>query len=207
MELWLRGISIGLAIAAPVGPIGILCIRHTLLRGRLHGFLAGCGAATADVIYGIIAASGFSVLSQYLTEQWLWIHLAGGIFLLYLAIRTYRSPVSDKPDGAVGSPRTLIHTYAGTLVLTLTNPLTILSFAGLFAGLSGGEASSAGSFALVVGIFTGSLLWWLLLCMMVGWLRARVNASLFVWINRVSGTVLLGFAVHSLYGVIAQLNY
>jgi len=131
--LLLKGLIIGFSIAAPVGPIGVLCIRRNLAKGRTSGLASGLGAATADAIYGGIAGLGLTRISNLLLEQQAWFRSIGGGFLLYLGIRTFLS----KPAGAVAAARRtdLAGDYLSTSLLTLTNPLTILSFAAIFAGL------------------------------------------------------------------------
>src|SRR3970040_603046 len=138
----LRGLVIGFSIAAPVGPIGVLCIRRTLTEGRIAGFVSGLGAATADAFYGAIAGFGLTFISSFLIDQQFWLRLAGGFFLLYLGVKTFRS---SPPDNAALQDRSgIFGAYASTLVLTLTNPMTILSFAIIFAGLGLATASAGG---------------------------------------------------------------
>ena len=159
MHAFLQGLAIGFSIAAPVGPIGLLCIRCTLTHGRLNGFLCGLGAATADAVYGVIAALGLSAITSFLLGTQTWLQLAGGLFLVWLGIRTMRAPPAAAPrstDTAAASA--LAAGYFSTLALTLTNPMTILSFIGIFAGLGAGATTGglwpAGS--LVLGVFLGS---------------------------------------------------
>lgn len=195
-----RGVLIGLSIAAPVGPIGVLCIRRTLTDGRLAGLLSGLGAATADAFYGSVAGFGLSFMSRLLLGQQVLIRLVGGLFLLYLGLRTLRAPVAREETGVVASDR-LASYYLSTVGLTLTNPMTILAFAAIFAGLglaASGESGLGSAALLVSGVFTGSALWWLLLSGSVGLLRGRLSPRVMVWINRLSGTVIGGFGVVAL---------
>lgn len=191
----LTGGGVGFSIAAPVGPIGALTIRRTLAQGRLMGFLTGLGAATADAVYGAVAAFGLTLVTDALLAQQLWLHLGGGLFLLYLGIRTYRArpaPVEQTP-AASG----LLAAYASTFLLTLANPATILSFVAIFAGL--GAAGTGGDYVLagifVLGVFLGSALWWLLLSSGVGLLRGRLDQTSLGWVNRVSGAIIAAFGV------------
>jgi threonine/homoserine/homoserine lactone efflux protein len=200
--LLLKGIAIGFSIAAPVGPIGILCIRRTLTHGRVVGLVSGLGAATADAFYGSLAAFGLTFISTFLVSQQIWLRAIGGAFLLYLGARTFLSrPASDT---AASSVRALPAAYASTLLLTLTNPLTILSFAVVFAGLglasSGGDYLSAG--LTVLGVFAGSACWWLLLSGAVSLFRSRFSYSGLWWVNRISGILILTFGVVALVGLI-----
>lgn len=194
LSLFLRGLLIGFSIAAPVGPIGILCIRRTLAEGRASGFLSGLGAATADALYGCVAGFGLTVVSAFLVDQRAWIQLIGGVFLLALGVRTLRSKPAERAAPA-SAGRGLAGSYLSTLLLTLTNPMTIISFAGIFAAL--GVAETGGSLAeaawLVAGVFAGSAAWWLLLSGGVGLMRDRIASGVLLWVNRASGAVLLAF--------------
>jgi threonine/homoserine/homoserine lactone efflux protein len=198
VPLVLRGLVIGFSIAAPVGPIGVLCIRRTLADGRTSGFLSGLGAATADALYGAVAAFGLTAVSSVLVGQATWLRIGGGLFLCYLGVRTFFAP----PAVAAASARAtgLLGAYVSTLLLTLANPATILSFVAIFAGF--GAAARADSYAaaavLVLGVFLGSALWWLVLSGGVGWVGGRLAPATLTWINRVSGLVIAGFGVLAL---------
>jgi len=204
MELLLRGLALGFAIAAPVGPIGVLCIRRTLADGRLIGFVSGLGAATADAFYGAVAAFGLTVVADLLAGQRIWVRLFGGLFLCVLGLRTLlRRPVARPTRTTTGVRRGIAGAYGSTLALTLTNPATILSFAAIFAGLGlAGSAGRAAGALLVFGVFLGSALWWLILSGGVGLLRARFDARAMRAVNIGSGLMLLGFAALAL----ASLN-
>ena len=188
----LRGFIIGISIAAPVGPIGLLCIRRTLSGGRIAGFISGLGAATADMIYGSIAAFGLTLIMRALIEQAHWLRLMGGIFLLYLGMRILLSKPAAQP--AQVDSRGLWGAYLSTLFLTLTNPMTILAFIAIFAGtLPSGTTKSP--IVLVVGVLVGSAFWWLALSLGVGLLRERLGPSEMQWINRLSGLVIILFGL------------
>jgi len=193
-----RGLIIGFSIAAPVGPIGVLCIRRTLTEGRIAGLLSGLGAATADAVYGCIAGFGLTFITGLLTSQTTWVRLIGGIFLCYLGIKTLLTLPAEQPTTA--DNKGLIGNYLSTVFLTLTNPATILSFAAVFAGL--GLATTSGNYltatTLVAGVFLGSALWWLLLCSGVSLFRSRFNPRRLKWLNRISGLILLGFGIIAL---------
>ncbi len=195
--LW-KGIVIGFSIAAPVGPIGMLCIRRTLVGGPLAGLATGLGAATADSFYGCVAGFGLTVVSQVLIAQRLWLQLIGGLFLLYLGIKTFRSrPARLQAESTrIG----LAGSYFATLGLTLTNPMTIMSFSAVFAGLGLGFGSATGASPLwlVGGVFLGSALWWLLLSGLVGIAGKRIVGEKLIWMHRFSGVVLTGFGVAAL---------
>ncbi len=191
----LTGGVVGFSIAAPVGPIGALTIRRTLAHGRLAGFLTGLGAATADALYGAIAAFGLTFVTIFLVEQQRWLTVLGGLFLVYLGLTTLRSQPASLAK-AVEAPR-LAGAYASTVLLTLTNPATILSFVGIYAGVGLPRAGTdyAHACVFVLGVFLGSALWWLLLSLAVGAVRERVSSAGLRWVNRISGTVIAAFGV------------
>jgi threonine/homoserine/homoserine lactone efflux protein len=194
-DLLLRGIVLGFSIAAPVGPIGVLCIRRTLAEGRLSGLVSGLGAATADAIYCSLAAYGLVLILTPLIRQQALLSLAGGLFLCGLGIKVF---LTKPPEAATSAgERGLVGAFLSALLLTLANPTTILSFAALLSqiGLTGSAASAA---PLVVGVFLGSTLWWLALSSAVALLRSRFDAGALRCINRLSGVVILGFGLLSL---------
>lgn len=198
----LKGMLIGFSIAAPVGPIGVLCIRRTLAQGRAVGLISGLGAATADALYGCVAGFGLTFVADFLVSQQDWLRLLGGVFLCYLGVKTFLARPAQGAAPAQGDG--LLGAYLSTFALTLTNPLTILSFAAIFAGLgladSGGDYLSAGM--LVLGVFAGSAAWWLLLSGGVGALRSAFTLGWLVWVNRVSGALIAGFGLLALVGLL-----
>lgn len=198
MDLILKGLILGFSIAAPVGPIGVLCIRRTLADGRATGFASGLGAATADAIYGCVAGFGLTFISTLLLSQKLWLQLIGGAFLCYLGVQTFRARPAERAADAQGNG--LLGAYASTFFLTVTNPMTILFFLAVFAGLGGaavaGDYLAAG--ALVLGVFLGSASWWLLLSGAVSVFRSRFNYHALGWVNRISGIIVAGFGLLAL---------
>ena len=192
-----RGAVVGFSIAAPVGPIGILCIRRSLSGGFASGFAAGMGAATADAAYGCVAAFGLTSISNLLYRYQGPMRLIGGVFMCYLGARTLLSR-SAPGDGAVAR-RGLAAVYGATLLLTLANPATILSFAMIFAALGlAGPATYTGAAQLVSGVFAGSALWWLLLSGGVGLVRNRLKPGWIRAVNGVSGCILIAFGIIAL---------
>jgi threonine/homoserine/homoserine lactone efflux protein len=193
------------SVAAPVGPIGVLTIRRTLAHGRLAGLITGLGVATADAFYSTIAAFGLTLLADFLISIQMPIRLVGGLFLLYLGIKTLMSTPADHAAQAEG--RNLVGMYTSALALTATNPMTILAFAGIFVGsglmLDGGAASPVESVLIVIGVFCGSLLWWLFLSGGVSLARERFTPAMMRWVNRISGGFIIAFALVTLYGLIA----
>ncbi|MGI0485234.1 LysE family translocator [Pantanalinema rosaneae CENA516] len=201
-ELLLRGIVLGFAIAAPVGPIGVLCIRRTLAEGGIVGVVSGLGAATADAIYGCIAGFGLTVIANVLVHQKAWLGLIGGIFLCYLGIKTLLSKPAEQAASTIAA--NLIQAYASTLLLTLANPMTILAFAAMFAGLglSSTPKNHLSAVVLVLGVFIGSALWWVCLSSSVSLLRQRFNLDGLRWVNRISGIIIIVFGVLALLSLI-----
>jgi threonine/homoserine/homoserine lactone efflux protein len=196
---FLKGLAIGFSIAAPVGPIGVLCIRRTLADGRTAGLASGLGAATADGVYGCVAGFGLTFISDKLISQQLWFRLIGGAFLCYLGLKTLLARPAEQaaPDGSDG----LIGAYISTFFLTLTNPLSIFAFAAIFAGLEGASGNYVSAGALVLGVFIGSALWWLTLSTGVSLFRTKVTPHGLRWVNRISGLIITGFGLLVLLSV------
>jgi len=201
-----QGVVLGFSIAAPVGPIGVLCIRRTLQNGFKSGLASGLGAASADATYGAIAAAGLTLAADFLTKQQAWLGMLGGAFLLFLGVRTFRSPPPSADGGDTGE-NALVGDYLSTFLLTLSNPITIFSFAVLFSGLSakGGAASKGSAYLLVLGVFTGSALWWLTLTSGVSLFRSRFSQRLMRWVNRIAGAVIVAFGLVMVWRALALL--
>lgn len=196
-QLLIKGTVIGFSIAAPVGPIGVLCIRRSVSEGRSAGLATGLGAASADAVYGCIAGFGLTAVSNFLIGQRFWLGFLGGLFLCYLGLRTFLSRPPEEPSAVrrVG----LWSAFFSTFFLTLTNPMTILSFVAIFAGLGlGASRDFYNASALVGGVFIGSALWWLLLSGGAAILGRRFNPDWMRVLNRVSGTVIFAFGAYSL---------
>jgi threonine/homoserine/homoserine lactone efflux protein len=203
MRFLIKGLIVGLSIAAPVGPIGLLCIRRSLAEGRVSGLLSGLGAATADAVYGSIAGFGLTALSSALISERFWIGTAGGVFLCYLGVRTFLSPPAHQATTA--SRQGLPAAYLATFALTLTNPMTILSFVAVFAGLGlGASPSYRAATLLVLGVFAGSALWWVVLSTLVGALRAHIDQRTMRLINRLSGALILALGIYALLQAVSS---
>jgi threonine/homoserine/homoserine lactone efflux protein len=201
-SLFIKGFVIGFSIAAPVGPIGILCIQRTLSGSNVQGLVTGLGAATADALYGFIAAFGLTFVSNFLVDQSIWFRIIGGFFLCYLGIRAFLRKPQEKTVSMAST--TILSAYGTTFFLTLTNPMTILFFAGIFAGL--GIVSESIHYAsaglMVIGVFTGSGAWWLLLSGATGIFRNKISGGKLALMNKISGVVILAFGVVALISAV-----
>lgn len=208
--LFIRSLFIGLSVAAAIGPMSVLCMQRTMNKGFLYGLISGLGIATADGLYSSVAGLGLTVIGGFLLSQQLWIHLIGGLFLLYLGGKTMLTKPAERAAQTTQSsgPTNFVWAYISTLLLTLTNPLTILSFAAIFAGLGAGGSrpgSEREALLMIGGVFLGSLLWWCLLAGALSLLRGSpylTGASRWrQWLNRISGGIIM------LFGVLALLSF
>jgi threonine/homoserine/homoserine lactone efflux protein len=192
---FLKGLAIGFAMAVPVGPVGLLCIRRTLNYGLATGLLSGLGAALADVLFAAVAAAGLASITEFLLGIERQLQLAGGAFLVLLGVWTF-----FKRQRPPGSTRAGHGAVATAFLLTLTNPMTLLAFLGFFVafGVTVGGGLLFGVVTLVAGVFLGSALWWSLLCVGIGELRHRIDDGLLAWINRGSAVGIAGFGLYVL---------
>jgi threonine/homoserine/homoserine lactone efflux protein len=201
----LKGMLVGIVIAVPAGPVGVLCIRRTLLNGRLVGFISGVGAATADAMFGIIAGFGLTFISDTLLGYQDWLRIAGAAYLLYVGVIALNS---DPPVRSVDQkdPDTLVADFVSTFALTITNPVTILAFLAIFAGIgfAGDEATIGRAAIMVLGVWLGSLLWWAGLSTGAGLLRLSFQRHHLVWVNRGSGGILVFSAVALLGSLLVE---
>ena len=199
-NIWLlvKGAGIGFAVAAPVGPIGMLCIRTTLERGRVAGFAAGLGAAVADAIYGTIGVLGVAAISGVIEAQRFWLELGGGLFVIGFGIHLWLM----KPNIQNGNEEIPINLFADffkTMVLTLANPSTILTFMAIFAGVPGTSTSELALVPVIVlGVLLGSAAWWLFLSQGVGVIRHRISERALIWMNWSAGLLLVAFGIYTL---------
>lgn len=194
---------IGFSIAAPVGPIGILCIRRTLLKGRWSGFATGLGAATADAVYGAIAAFGLTLIATFLLNQSVWMRIIGGLFLIFLGIKFLITKPMEISENNINPniDRGLFRDYLSTFFLTLSNPLTILSFSAIIAGFGSSVIESQNYYAssmMILGIFLGSIMWWLLLTYFSSLFRTHINSVTLIWISRIAGGIILILGIGAL---------
>jgi threonine/homoserine/homoserine lactone efflux protein len=203
---FLKGLVIGFIIAAPLGPIGILCARRTLTHGRKAGFLSGMGASTADVLYGFIAAFGLTFISDFLLSYQFWLRLAGGVILCFIGARTF----VERPDRRgyillLGKEKRQAGMYTSTFFLTLTNSMTIFSLAAVFAsvGIAGTKGNLLSAAVLILGVFLGSVLWWLFIVGVLSVFKRRFKRHELQWINRIAGMII---AVSGMFAI-ASLAY
>lgn len=195
-----RGFIFGFTIAAAVGPISLLIIRRTIIEGRGIAFISGLGVASADAVYGSIAGFGLTFISNFLIDHAFWLRLVGGVFLCYLGFSIFYTLPSDKEVTLNTTPSNWHSAYGSLFLLTLTNPLTILSFAAIFAGLgigsTKGDYSDAG--LLVLGVFVGSIAWWTVLTTGVSRVRGWFTPARLRWLNRSSGLIIILFGFTAL---------
>lgn len=200
--LFFKGLLVGFLIAMPVGPIGILCIQRTLHKGKLHGMVSGLGAATADAIYGFIAAFGLTFISNFLVKEQPWLRLVGGIFLCYMGARVLLSKSEKRATPEDGA--SYVSDYVSAFILTFTNPTTFLAFAAAFAGL--GLVSliehHIAALLLVAGVFVGSGLWWLILSGITATFLGKLLYTRPAWLNKVSGIIIIAFGLFVLLTLI-----
>jgi len=200
--VFVRGVALGFSIAAPVGPIGLLVIRRSLADGRAAGLATGLGAAAADAVFGAIAGLGLTAVTALVAGGSFWLRLVGGLFLCALGVRAARARPAEEADA--GGRASHVRAFASTFALTLTNPMTIMSFAAIIASVGVGASGPAAVAVFVAAVFAGSALWWLLLSAGVGMFRSRVAPRALRWVNVASGLLLAGFGIVAVIGGLRQ---
>lgn len=203
ISFFLKGVVIGIIIATPVGPVGTLCVQRTITEGRINGFLTGLGATTADVIFGFIAAFGLTVVSNFLIDQQEWIRLLGGIIICIIGIRVFFLKAQKKIN-PTKSPN-LFGPFGSAFLIAITNPITIITFAVMFAGfgLMGSDAKFGHASLTVFGVFIGSAFIWLTLWGMSLMFRERFDFVRMTWVNKVAGIVIFIFGISSVLSSIS----
>jgi threonine/homoserine/homoserine lactone efflux protein len=203
-SIFVKGLIIGFALAAPVGPIAALCVQRTMNRGRLAGFLSGFGSAAADAVYGTAAAFGASFISESLVEHGSWMQKLGGAILVVLGIRLFLTRPKEKVTAPATRGLGLAGSFLSTFLLTLTNPMTFLAFGAIFAtmGLGATKGHSILTVDLVAGVTAGAALWWSMLVLAVYALRRHFTYEKLVWVNRAAGLFVV--AVGLLYIFVLQ---
>ncbi|MDO8609203.1 MAG: LysE family transporter [bacterium] len=207
LDFLYKGLLLGFSVAAPVGPIGILCINRTINKNFAAGFVSGLGAATADLIYGLIAGLGLTLISTFLIDQKLWIQLIGLVFLIYLGIKTIIKKDNNIEFKSVAD-KGLLKDYFSTLILTITNPITILFFIAVYAGLGLSNTINGlyCAIQLILGVFFGSCIWWLFLSGLTHRLKTRVSKRILKRIDLVSGILILFFGLIILINLIKEIK-
>lgn len=202
-SLFGTGIIIGFAIAAPVGPVGVLCAQRTIARGPLAGLVSGLGAAVADSIFGMFAAFGLSIVAQWIIVHQMWVRGVGGIFLLVLGVRLllHKHLRSEMKPAQSGNG---FGYFASTFILTITNPITIISFAGIFAAFGVIEriTTLAEGWILVSGVFVGSCLWWVMIAIAAGLFRRALSLDGLRYVDLVSAAIMLAFGSYALVSAV-----
>ncbi len=187
-----KAVLAGLAIAAPVGPVGVMCVQRTLHHGRVAGLVSGLGAALADAMFGIVAAFGVVAVADWMVNHQTILELVGGALLIGIGLRALMTRAAEK---TTAEPRGHLAAFASTFVLTITNPITILAFAAVFASLGLGveELSMTDAAILVGGVFVGSALWWCGIAASAGLLRAKLGDNAKSMLNGVAGVIIIAF--------------
>ncbi len=197
--LFLKGIIAGFLIAAPVGPIGILCIRRTLAGSYILGLATGVGAGLADTFYGTVAAFSIATIEDFINYYSFYLRLGGGILLIWIGFTIFLNPPtengSDDVDGG-----TLFHGLTSAFFLTVSNPVTLLVFVAVFAamGISTVNDTASEAIALVIGVFLGANAWWFSLSTSVRLMHHKLSCNQLLWINRMSGASIFAFAIYLL---------
>lgn len=199
---FLKGVAAGFVIAAPVGPVGVMCVRRTLARGMFSGYSTGLGAAIADTLYGIVAAYGLTFIADALLEYQFWFRMTGGILLCLVAVRTFLAGPSERADA---DSETLFRDFLTGFIFTATNPITLIAFGVVFAAIGVAVAGEAIEWAqaLIVGVFVGASLWWMSLAGMASSFRGALGFTGLRWVNRISASVILISGIVVLIGALA----
>ncbi len=201
ISFFFKGFLVGIIISAPIGPVGALCIQRTMNNGKLSGILSGIGSAVGDSIFAVIAIFGLSFISGFLDEKEAWFRIGGGIILLYFGLRVYLSKPQDfsKKNNEVNH----FGTIGSALLLTISNPLVILSIIAVFAvlGIVNPTSSYPSTVLLILGVFSGAVFLWIVTCNILSNYRARMGQKGVLLINRITGLFILacsGYAFLSL---------
>jgi threonine/homoserine/homoserine lactone efflux protein len=201
ISLLLQGILMGLVVAVPVGPLGLLCISRALALGPTYGLFSGLGVATADALAAAIAALGITLISGFLSEYQIILRLIGGAFLCYLGYAIYMTePVTQAPIKDING---LLSAYATTFFLTFSNPVTVLSFIAIYAGwhMPSMDGEYIAAATLTIGVFVGSALWWIALFIGLEAFHEKFNLRFLFWVHRVSGAIIAVLGVVVLFSL------
>ncbi len=194
-----KGILIGIAMAAPVGPLALLCIRRSLTKGHIEGVATGLGVALADGFYALVAALGLSAISLFILERKEYLFMGGGIMLVLLGVRALKNPPSLSEDDLELeklNPKGFMTTLLQTSLITLTNPMTIVTFIAAFSAVGfQGQQTPWQATTIALGVFCGSLVWFMMLALIVGYFRKKVTPFVYRMINTVSGALLIAYGI------------
>ncbi|MDR3118768.1 MAG: LysE family transporter [Mediterranea sp.] len=193
VDLLIKGFITGIVVSAPMGPVGILCVQRTLNKGRWYGFATGLGASCSDIIYALLTGYGMSFIFDFINANILYLQLLGSVMLLAFGIYTYRSNPVQSIRPVSGNKGTYLHNLITAFLVTLSNPLIIFLFIGLFArfafvlpGIPVGE-----QLAGYLAIFLGALIWWFGITYFINKVRSRFNLKGIWLINRIIGVVVI----------------
>lgn len=192
-SFFIKGLIIGFLLAAPVGPVGLHCIRRTILRGRLPGFVSGLGAACADTVYGCIAAFGLSFVSEFLVAHQIIFRIIGAVFICALGIKTFFSPPAKEASDS--SDESYMADFTATFFLTLMNPITVFAFTAVFTAVGATHSTHTLEGLLVVGVFLGSALWWFLITTLAGLFHRKISLGKLTWLTKISGSIITAFGL------------
>jgi len=192
-SFFVKGFVVGLLVAVPVGPVGVVCVHRLLTRGKLHGLVSGFGAATADAVWAAVVVFGLTLVSNFLTKHEMWFHVVGGIFLCVLGVRTFFSKERTGSEHNVGLNH--IGNYGSAFLITIMNPVVVLAFAAVFAGLEIVSKNHVQMGLLIGGVFAGSAAWWVVLSAAAGIFNKQFNASSLNWLHKVAGVIIIGFGL------------
>lgn len=203
---FIKGFLVGISVAAPIGPVAIFCIRQTLAFGTLAGLTAGLAVSFADGIYSWVAAYSTQFAENLIQRYSLWLYLFGGSFLVFLGVTVFRSPPPTDKNDPDALPRNLFRSFYRTLLLTFASPMTTLLFIGMFTtyGVFQTSLNSSSLLSLVFGVFFGALTWWIILAFFVGFIQKHFNTGLFKYINYISGAIITGYGLFTLYNFISS---
>ncbi len=204
LTLFVKGLIVGIIVAAPMGPVNIICIHRTIIRGRIDGFMTGMGGVIGDAVFAIIAALGLTAASVFVEENEFWFRLPGGLMLLVIAGLVWRRHPHIGADDT--SSTGLVRSVAATFLLTISNPITVAAFAFLFVsyGLTTGFDYVAAA-TVVGGVIAGSALWWLVLVSTVGLLHGHIEDRHLETFNRIAAVAVFLFGIYAIDSVTANI--
>lgn len=204
IEFIFKGIIVGLSVSIPLGPVGVLVIQRTMSKGWFAGLFSGLGATFADTFYAIIAGFGVKFISDFMMEHQIWLRLIGSVFLLFMGIRISRSHIIQQMRTQMRNPphSKYLTDLVSMFFLTISNPLTIIAYGAIFAGLGlvEGEMGVRATNFLILGVFSGAVLWWMILGTTINFFRNKIRLRNLFWINKITGIVI------AILGVLAGLS-